>query len=581
MGSLSNKIILSVKGGYAVQVFDAGKGLFHLFFSNDEDKFYTPSYVKTNLTFHLYSRLTSMNYEYVYSFTGEGYHNCIFTSLDNISADAMDEKSSSGMFGGIFGGRRQNTASALTGTERKRSGQKSVSLDQNNLGENFKNLISLMKRKSKVAVIIPIGIFSALVQYPDITEELQRINAKNYQDNNRHIFVITSSMYSGESLRFFKPTAETSAEGNIFCDSGLFPDLEDYFHDFYNSSMNFYIYDNLKRFMGDKMVFYHSLSYEHIRRMITRYAIHTDYIEEMSLQNINALTGVIYAYYHSSEYRKEHHLAFPENPKRILSEIETALRNDRKLRSAAAEAGKDLAKQKDIYKYICNNYSECVDSENSIYMIGGGSYGEEVGKLRAVKKICIGRYGECPADLDKAINILSKPCVDSAVSFSAASFREKIIDIAYKNIVNELTDYVDLGLVEFMLKALNYYFDYFQTVSALKGDAVTAKDLSFDFYKNVMYLAEKLSRAKKSQKELQDKIVLLESKGDMLSAESTKLYLEKTESFIQNLERTIENAENMLSSPVSETNARSVMSGIKHETQNLKKIGSESDNLYN
>ena len=565
-----------------MQMFDAAKGLFHLFFSNDDDKFYTDSYVRTDLTFHLYDRLTAMNYEYIYALSGEGYYNCIFTSLDNISAEALEDRSSQGrLIGSLFGSKRQAAENSSRFQERQRSGKKTIHLDEMNFEENFKNLIAMMKRKSKAAVIIPIGIFNSLCRFPEIIDELERINAKNYQDNNRHIFVITSSMYAGESIRFFKPNAETALEGNLFNNSGLFPELEAYYHDYYDASMNFYIYDNLKRLMGDKIIFYNSLSFEHIRRMVTRYAIHTEYMKEMSINSINALTGVIYAYYQSAEYRKEHHLSFPENPKRSLSVVETALRNDRSLREASAEAAKDLQSRSDIYKYICSVYPDCVDSENGIYMIGGSSYGEDLGKLIAIKKICMGRYGECPAELDRAINMMSKPCIDTAVSFSAANFREKVIDIVHKNIVNELTDYVDLDLIQFMLKALNYYFDYFQTSSVLKGDAVTAKDLSFDFYKNIMHLAERLSNARKSKQELNDKLLLMEEQNDMQGIESTRGYLEQTEAMIQNLERTIENAENILSSPLSEANARSVISGMKYENQNLKKIDTPSNKIYN
>ena len=67
-----------------MQMFDASKGLFHLFFSNDDDTFYTDSYIKTRLGFYLYNKLISMKYNYVYGFSGGEHTDCVLTCYDKL-----------------------------------------------------------------------------------------------------------------------------------------------------------------------------------------------------------------------------------------------------------------------------------------------------------------------------------------------------------------------------------------------------------------------------------------------------------------------------------------------------------------
>ncbi len=556
-------------------MFDAAKGLFHLFFANDEDYYYTDSYVRTDQLFHLYSKLLAERYEYMISFMGEDSSNCILTTLDNITSEAYNEKNNA-IFGGLFSQNRRKvntqTSSAFSeeNRERLRSGSKSIMLGKEGFEQALDDLISMMKKKNRVAIIMPMSIFGSIVRYPDVFDELKRISAKNYQDNNRHAIIITSSYYAGESIRFFRPPSNTLTEDNIFADPDLFPELVPYYHDLYENNLNFYVYDNLKRFMGDRAVFHYSLSFENIRRMMTRSALHNDCMDNISFMEINSVSAVIYSYYNSPEYRKNNHIPLPENPKRSISVIEEALRNNRQLREALKQAGSEFHEYLDPYKYVCRVYTDCIDVENGIYMIGGSEYNAELGMLRAIKKIYTNRFGESHPKLDRAIDILGKPCTDSAVSFSAASFRSRIIEITHKNIVNELTDYVDVELIDAMLKALDYYFDYFRTGSRLRGEAVTAKDISFDFYKNVMFLEERLSGLRKLSYELEQKIAAQVRNGDNYSAENTRAYLERINESKKRYETVTENAYQILSVPLSDENAVTIMTKMKYESQNLK-----------
>lgn len=551
--------------------FDAAKGLFHLYFSNDDDSFFNESYIKTNQSFHLYSSLLSEKYEYIISFTGEDNSNCKMITSDNVTTEAFNEKNN-GIFGGFFGGGRRSSAGTLQINERNRSrnGRKIFDLDSENFGEAMDNIVSMMKRKSHAAIIMPINIFQALIKYPSVTDELKRINAKNYQDQNRHAFIITASFYAGESIRFFRAGGNTLSEDNIFADPELFPDLVPYFHDLYESSANFYIYDNLKRFMGDRIVFSNSLSYEKIRRMMTYMFLQTDKFENVSISEINALSSAVYAYYNSPEYRTHNNIPLPENPKRSLASIEEALSNDRKLRERLVEVCGEFRQEHDPYKYICRVYTDCIDVENAIYMIGGSEYNAELGMLRAIKRIYTNRFGESNPKLDRAIDIFSKPCVDGAVSFSASNFRSRVIEMTHKNIVNELTNFVDTELINAMLKALDYYLDYFRNVSQLRGETLTAADKCFDFYKDVMSFEEKLSGMRKLCYELEQRFAAQKNAGDTIGADNTRAYLERVNENKKEYEAVIDKAYHLLSVPLSDDNAVSISTKIKYETQNLK-----------
>ena len=76
-----------------MQIFDSGKGLFHLLFANDDDDYYTDSYVKTNFGFYLYHSLIAMKYDYVYYFYGDDFRNCVIKPFDNVSLELFAENS--------------------------------------------------------------------------------------------------------------------------------------------------------------------------------------------------------------------------------------------------------------------------------------------------------------------------------------------------------------------------------------------------------------------------------------------------------------------------------------------------------
>ena len=93
-----------------MQIFDSGKGLFHLLFANDDDDYYTDSYVKTNFGFYLYHSLIAMKYDYVYYFYGDDFRNCVIKPFDNVSLELFAEKQPGrSIMNSLFGGKKKNT----------------------------------------------------------------------------------------------------------------------------------------------------------------------------------------------------------------------------------------------------------------------------------------------------------------------------------------------------------------------------------------------------------------------------------------------------------------------------------------
>lgn len=555
-----------------MQIFDSGKGLFHLLFANDDDDYYTDSYVKTNFGFYLYHSLIAMKYDYVYYFYGDDFRNCVIKPFDNVSLELFAEKQPGrSIMNSLFGGKKKNTNESFEQQKniaRTRNRNAGFQINDTTFEETVSRLTELMKKKSRIAVVMPIGIFNALADCQNVIGELKKISEKNYHDNNRHAFIITASLYANESLRYFKPSDET--ESNIFTNTELFPELESYFYDYYQFSSNYYIYDKLKRLIGDEMAFYDSLSFENIRRMVTRYCLNTDYVPDFSVKNIHSLTAVIYAYYNSAEYRSTHHISLPDNPKRLTGAVEESMRNDRNLRTQLREAAHEFDGHSNIYKYVCNIYPDCIESENEAYMLGSPEHTTETDMLLRIRNIYRSRCEKLHPGLEKVIAYMNKPCVEATVSFSAENFRKKVIEFTNDNLFDEMSGEFNEMLLGHTIKALEYYFNYFQLSSAVSEDMTMAWDESFNLYKNVIYIIKKLGDEIKSRDDLKRKIAFLEERGtndELLGA--YKKSLEGKETFVQQLEKSVENAERLLSLTIADDSAGEIIRNMRTAAKNI------------
>lgn len=555
-----------------MQEFDATKGLFHLFFANEDDEYYTDNYIKTNFHFYLYYRLIVMKYKYVFFFFGDDFKNCGIKPFDNISLNVFDEKYSKyNLINSLFGLKKKsanisNNSENLCENERCLNHEKGCSIDESTFEETVKKLLDIMKRKSDVAVVIPIDIFNDMARFPDIMAELKKIHEKNSRDNNRHIIIITASVYANESLKYFKPIDNgNKIDANIF-NSELFSELADYF----STQKNCYIYDELNKLMGDRIIFFNPLSFENIRRMTTHYCLNTDYMPEFSFEKIKSMSAVIYAYYNSIDFRCKHNIQLPQNPKRMLSVVEESLRNNRQLRLSVEKAAEEFTGKYNIHKYICNNYPDIIDLESTVYMIGGSEKDIEIEMLKNIKTIYENRYGNSHAGLEKIISLINKPCIEATVSYSASNFRKKIIEYTNQNLLDVLSGEIDTMLLDYTTKALNYYFTYFLMGTAVSDKVIIARDESFNLYKNLIYTVKELSDTTKKQKEIKEKINNSESKSiDSVVANSNKLALENINIYIQQLEKSIEVTEQLLETVIIDNRAEDILKNMKDASKNI------------
>lgn len=558
-----------------MQEFDATKGLFHLIFANEDDEYYTDSYIKTNFHFYLYYRLIAMKYKYVFFFFGDDFKMCRIKPFDNISADVFDEKYSKYNFINSFLGLKKSSGNEnLCDNERCVNREKGYDVDESTFEENVKKLLDVMKRKSDVAVVIPITVFNDMARFPDIMAELKKMREKNCHNNNRHIIVITASVYANESLKYFKPIDNgNKVDVNIFNNNELFPELASYFSAYFQYEKNCYIYDELNKLMGDRIIFFNPLGFENIRRMITHYCLNTDYVSDFGFQKINSLSAVIYAYYNSIDFRCNHNIAFPENPKRMIGIIEESLRNNRSLRLNIEKSAEEFADKHNIYKYICNNYPDIIDLETTAYMIGGSEKSVETEMLKNIKTIYENRCGSSHPTLEKVILLMNKPCIEATVSFSASNFRRKVIEYTNGNVLDVLNGKIDTMLLDCSTKALIYYFDYFSLNTAVSEDVIKARDESFVLYQNLIYMVKKLSDENKKRDEIKKKINNLESGDEYL--------LEQTDMHIQQLEKGVEIAKSLLEKVIAGSRDGDILKNMENASKNIIDILKNSQKEFN
>lgn len=546
-------------------------------FANEDDDYYTDSYIKTDLDYYLYSNLLAMRYDYLFSFYGESFRNCRLKPLDNISSEAFEGASQSGGFmSNLFGGLRRggsfdDPGNAVRGKERRPDHGKGMTVQEANFVPVMKRMLDFLRRNTKAAVIIPIGIFNDIARFPELLAELKRISDKNYHDNNRHAIIITASLYANESLRFFRPTDDLAeSDVNIFRDAELFPELEPYYTDLYRFGKNCYVYDAVNIYLGDKSVFYRPFSYENVRRMITRCCLNSSITDEVSRKKIEALTAAVYCYYNSVTYRCEHSGLLPENQKRILAAVEEWIRNDRSLRQRLDEASLEFYDKPNVYKYVCNNYPDCIDTESSINMIGGSDKLAEIETLRSVRSIYLNRFGELHPGLERVIALLSKPAAELSVSFSAVNCRKKVIELLSDGIIDTMTGRVNVRLLDYAVNALEYYFSMFQTSAPANEEAVRARDESFGLYRNLVELVRILTDKITRRDSIEEKLHSLEQSGmEDSSLRDSKAVLDCLNSYIDSLEKNVEISERLIAAAGSGNTNGELIRNMEKATKDI------------
>ena len=565
--------------------FDSAKGLFHMFFANEDEDFYTDSYIRTDRDYYLYSTLLSRHYNYIYEFIGDDFRNCRFRALDNVSFDAFEERSSQNVsFLSLFGGKKRGRSSDGSfepdeNTERVPNRTKEIKLGEEQFGPYVARVLEHMRNKSRSAVIIPVSIFNAIARYPELVIELKKISSKNYSDSNRHAVIITSQLYMNESFKFFGPDFRETEGGNIFTDRDLFPELSQYFAGVDNPDINCFTYDAIKQLMGDKAVFYRALSFENIRRMYTHYCLNYQSAdEEISNEIIRGIAGVIYCYYNSVEYRCQNANILPENPRRYLRIIEESIRNERRIRQNLKNAAEEFTAQQNVYKYICNNYPDSEDPSNNIAMFRGDGNNQMLGVLVNVRANYVNRFSELHPGLERIIALVNKPSIEYGMSFSAVSCRKRVIEILSESISNPLERGVNVKLLDYAVDAMRYYYSCFGTMGPANDAVVRERDLSFGLYKDLVEIVRILTEKCRERDMLMEKVSVFSSGGDNSHVPAdASARLKLLEGYIDQLQRQADIAENLISS--TGTGSKEIIRNMQTAQRDLASLKNKRNEL--
>ena len=278
--------------------FDSEKGLFHFVFANEDDIYYSDTFIKLNMRSYLYYELRKRGYEYIYFFGDEHTQYKIVGATDEANRlyNKYSQRDNKNSFLKIFGKRR----------------------NEDNFSLALYQIIQILNKEKQIAVIFSIDTFNEISNYPNIINELKTIENKNSKSNYMHIILIQSPVITNDvRLKYF-------IDNKSVFRSELFPDIQRIF----NKSQNFHIYDELKNEMGDRVLFLNRLDYDSIRSMICNFMLKRELsLNDDELSKIDDYTDFIYACYNSKFFREDMGGLLPKNPKRMLLDIENELKD--------------------------------------------------------------------------------------------------------------------------------------------------------------------------------------------------------------------------------------------------------------
>ncbi len=279
--------------------FDAGDGLCHLVFAN-EDTYFLGSLLKLNLRQYLYYELKGKGYEGIYFLSGE--EGRLFLTFGDAASQAVyeryTEQSAGRKLKNWFWGKEEHADC---------SGRPLPVSDEIAL---FNRILRMMKGEKGLAFVFRIETFFCLSDYQELIEDFCRAAQTNY--SRGHILLIQSPVMAGGSRRFL-----TDPRG-VF-QSPLFPEIQMIF----SGNKNVRIYEKLAEVMGQRISFLNTLEREDISRMVRHLLVEQGTAMAGFWTGAEDCADVIWGWYHSSQYRAEAGPILPENEKRLMSAVQT------------------------------------------------------------------------------------------------------------------------------------------------------------------------------------------------------------------------------------------------------------------
>lgn len=321
-------------------LFDSEKGLCHFVFANEDD-YYLKSLVRLNLRPYLYCILKQKDFSSVYFLSGDE-EQCELLCGDAAAAATYGSYEEQGIFNQLFNRRRQG------------SGQQRVVLRDHH--ECWLRLARMMKKEKRLALVVTMEAFGQLNTFPDIVELLCQLADKNY--NRGHLLLILSPPAADASRAYL-------ADADGVFQSDLFPEIKEIFR----THQNIHIYQKLKEELGDRVVYFNTLEWDQIYRMMNHHMLKDGPLFNDRFDKARDYADIVWAWYHSSAFRNAaagmpsiqgNNRWLPVNEKRQMSVIERALENKAVFNWLDTLAGELHMKAGagELKAWICANYGE-------------------------------------------------------------------------------------------------------------------------------------------------------------------------------------------------------------------------------
>lgn len=306
-------------------MFQSSDGLFHFVFANQEDCFFTDSYLKLKFRPYLYYCLQENEYEHIYSLYA-GDNSYFLRAVGGINRNNEENNKKKSFFSWI--GKSKNDT-----VEKKDyiSGccENAMEISAEECSEAICEILKLMEKTGNMALVVSVNIFCELFNTKNIIRQLEKLNSSN-------IIVITSSCLASDNDKYFISPEQVRSydsnkqkeKGSIFYqDNSLFPEFKRAYVDNVKLPKLVFTYDILKSTFNERVQYWNELNYDDILKIVYYNVMHgfyNNYPPEL-------YATVLSIWYGNHVFRNKYSniLRLPENNMRTNQTIYDIIKNNK------------------------------------------------------------------------------------------------------------------------------------------------------------------------------------------------------------------------------------------------------------
>ncbi len=298
-------------------MFDAKNGFFHFVFANQNDDFYTSSFLKLKfIPFLRYQiRLAGRYYRYVYLFrekelheSGEYYLEYIGEHARSASAQEVTPLRNS-LFDSL---KEMFTSKKNIGTEQADISEEEINnyvifsekIRKQQIREKLLHILNMMLHESNVLTVLPAELFYELMQEDASNLKTMLIELKRQRRANAMILFadanadMTMKYLIDPYYRYPRKKLNRPDERNIFTNKTLFPEFDEILNDAEPTSLCLFFEEMQNRFQ-DRMQVWTAVSYDCLYQAVFSFLLRKTEPEQFA-DNTDAqkITDVIWNWYH-------------------------------------------------------------------------------------------------------------------------------------------------------------------------------------------------------------------------------------------------------------------------------------------